>query len=116
MRQAAACARLQELCRAQHAAARSAEGAAAAAAAAQRTETARVEALVASVQRKCAPGPRALLSPDPEHGAAACERGGGTGRERGRGRAAGRGPAPAAADAPRARRAGWPRTLRTRSA
>jgi hypothetical protein len=58
-RQAAACARLQELCRAQHAAARSAEGAAAAAAAAQRAETARVEALVASVQRKCAPGPRA---------------------------------------------------------
>lgn len=65
-RQSAACTRLQELCRAQHAAARAAEATAAAnaaaeaaaraeSAAAQRAETARVEALVASVQRECAP-------------------------------------------------------------
>ena len=51
------CARLQELCRAQQAAERAAEATSAAnmAAAAQRAETARVDALVAKVQRECAP-------------------------------------------------------------
>lgn len=56
------CARLQELCRAQQAAERAAEAATAANmaeaaehAATQRAETARVDSLVAKVQRECAP-------------------------------------------------------------
>lgn len=68
-RQATACARVEDACRAQQAAAREATASLAKEAAwrtesnaAQRAETARVEALVASVQRECGPASAGLPS------------------------------------------------------